>query len=108
MQEITKPMHPWRYTHDDSSCVSSYPGLNGKKENPYCFKKKKKVLQMQYMFTMMKFKNTRGKKKKTPDSFYLEITNSDTPSYCLIYIAIYNMCIYSSFLKQWVIGFNLQ
>lgn len=25
--------------------------------------KKKKVLQMQYMFTMMKFKNTRGKKK---------------------------------------------
>lgn len=53
---------------------------------------------MQYMFTMMKFKNMRGKKK--PDSFYLEITNSDTPSYCLIYIAIYNMCIYSSFLKQ--------
>lgn len=50
------------------------------------------------MFTMMKFKNTM-RKKKNPDSFYLEVTNSDTPSYCLIYIAIYNMCIYSYFLK---------
>ena len=48
------------------------------------------------------------KKINKNDSFYLEVTNSDTPSYCLIYIAIYNMCIYSSFLKQWVIGFNLQ
>lgn len=52
---------------------------------------------MQYMFTMMKFKNTMRKKKT--DSFYLEVTNSDTPSYCLIYIAIYNMHIYSYFLK---------
>ena len=54
------------------------------------------------MFTMMKFKNTM-RKKKNPDSFYLVVTNSDTPSYGLIYIAIYNMRIYSYFFKSWLV-----